>query len=361
MRSTVYRRSARCVPPLPSARHGALRRSYVATPPLSANQANIVESDPVDNGAATRSAEAEKVCTPPPPGPQQEDVGNDAMTRRLQSLSEENSAGTRVDDIEAAGFSEDLKRELLERVAASKGSPRTHFPSAFATVEAPSSAGQGARHIAAADTWHGTQSVSDAALRMLDDSHRRIRVPSRPSGPAARPPSRIDTGRPGKSAISQRSDSGARLANARDKTSTYTFLKDESLTPQEKEKMRKELKGRFSPGARPMPRTLQGLSSLANERIEDAIARGQFKDLPSRGKKIERDYNASSPFLDTTEVSLDAAGLGVRHRFRTSNPGHGMLRDQAVLGRSTKCCAPSNSQANPPVPPPSFSPINMDC
>lgn len=70
--------------------------------------------------------------------------------------------------------------------------------------------------------------------------------------------------------------------------------------------MRKQLKERFTPGARPMPGTVQGLAALANERIEDAIARGQFRNIArGKGKNIERDYTASSPFLDTTEYFLN--------------------------------------------------------
>ena len=70
--------------------------------------------------------------------------------------------------------------------------------------------------------------------------------------------------------------------------------------------MRKELKERFTPGARPMPTSVQGLAALANERIEDAIARGQFRNIPrGKGKNIERDYNANSPFLDTTEYFMN--------------------------------------------------------
>ena len=70
--------------------------------------------------------------------------------------------------------------------------------------------------------------------------------------------------------------------------------------------MRKQLKERFTSGARPMPTSLQGLAALANERIEDAINRGQFKNIPrGKGTNIERDYNASSPFLDTTEYFMN--------------------------------------------------------
>lgn len=55
-----------------------------------------------------------------------------------------------------------------------------------------------------------------------------------------------------------------------------------------------------------MPATLQGLASLANERIEDAIARGQF-DKIKRGKGVgtETDHNANSPFIDTTEYFMN--------------------------------------------------------
>jgi len=61
---------------------------------------------------------------------------------------------------------------------------------------------------------------------------------------------------------------------------------------------------RFEPAGRPMPATVQGLTALANERIEEAIARGLFKNLP-RGKPIERDHHAESPFIDTTEYLLN--------------------------------------------------------
>jgi hypothetical protein len=49
--------------------------------------------------------------------------------------------------------------------------------------------------------------------------------------------------------------------------------------------MRKELKERFTPGARAMPNSIRGLAALANERIEDAIARGQFKVLISSSQE----------------------------------------------------------------------------
>ncbi len=46
------------------------------------------------------------------------------------------------------------------------------------------------------------------------------------------------------------------------------------------------------------------MAALANERIEDAIARGQFKNIP-RGKSVERDRRADNPFIDTTEYIMN--------------------------------------------------------
>ena len=134
---------------------------------------------------------------------------------------------------------------------------------------------------------------------MLDDSHKRLRSPSIR---APRVPGKLPLKPPTKNAIPV----GQRLANARDKTSIYALAQQVDTTDEEREKMRKELRERFTPGARPMPTTLTGLASLANERIEDAIARGQFKNLPrGKGKNVERDYNANSPFLDTTEYFMN--------------------------------------------------------
>jgi hypothetical protein len=159
------------------------------------------------------------------------------------------------------------------------------------------SAGQGTRDHAAAQPWTGNEPLHDAALRMLDDSHKRVRVPT-----TRAPPRNVNLKPPPK----KKASAGQRLANARDKTSIYALAQQADMTEEEREKMRKDLKERFLPAARPMPTTLQGLTSLANERIEDAIARGQFRNIPrGKGTNVERDYNANSPFLDTTEYFMN--------------------------------------------------------
>lgn len=224
-----------------------------------------------------------------------------AMTRRLKELSEESlETGGRSarKAVEEAGFSEDLKRELEKKIA--DASFRSDNASAFAQVNMPSSAGKGTREVAAARPWTGTESVEDASLRMLNDAHKPLRGASKP--PSVRgAPSKVDTGRP-----KSKPGAGVRLANARDRSSVYSYMNEqEGLSDEEREKFRREMKARFQPGARAVPTSIQGLSSLANERIEDAIARGQFRNLPDRGKKIERDYNANSPFIDTTEYFMN--------------------------------------------------------
>jgi hypothetical protein len=133
---------------------------------------------------------------------------------------------------------------------------------------------------------------------MLVDGHKPLKGSSKMSRPQG-PPVNTNVAR-----RMPKHSPGHRLANARDRSSKYSSAQDASLSEKEKQQMRADLKERFSPGARPMPASVQGLRSLANERIEDAIGRGLFRNLP-RGKEIDRDYNASSPFIDTTEYLLN--------------------------------------------------------
>ena len=223
-----------------------------------------------------------------------------AMSRRLSELTEQSLAdhggreGAKL--VEEAGFSDELKRSLEYKI--SQSTYRLDNASAHAEVNMPSAAGKGTRGIAVAQPWTGSEAAQDAVLRMLDDATPPLRgrnrsVSSTRASPLAGPRRQAKA-----------HTSGQRLANARDRTSVYAFSKESSLSPAEREQMRKDLKERFAPTSRPMPTSIQGIASLANERIEDAIARGQFKNLP-RGKVIERDYNASSPFLDTTEYFMN--------------------------------------------------------
>lgn len=99
---------------------------------------------------------------------------------------------------------------------------------------------------------------------------------------------------------------GERLAIARDRTSAYALSQDPSRSEHEKGQMRKVHRERFNSGDRQMPATIQGLTSLADRRITDAIAQGKFRNIPrGMGKNTERDHMANSPFLDTTEYFMN--------------------------------------------------------
>ncbi|KAL2797148.1 hypothetical protein BJX66DRAFT_323561 [Aspergillus keveii] len=221
-----------------------------------------------------------------------------AMTRRLSEMTEqsflEGGRSTRK-NLEHVGFSEELKKELEERVAAAAF--KSDHAAAHSMANMPESAGQGTRDIAGAAPWTGEESTHDSTLRMLDSSKKRLRTPYKIPQPGP-----IDTRLTPKTPRHP----GLRIADAKERTATYTLSQSHGVSEDEREAMRREMRDRFSPGARPMPATLQGLASLANERIEDAIARGQF-DRIKRGKGVgtEVDHNANSAFIDTTEYFMN--------------------------------------------------------
>lgn len=130
---------------------------------------------------------------------------------------------------------------------------------------------------------------------MLDDASKPIRTPYKIPQP-------VDL----KPAPKPKLSPGARLASAKERTSKYTLSQAPGFSPEERESMRREMKEKLSPGAHAMPISIQGLSSLANERIEDAIARGQFRKIRrGKGVGVETDHNANSAFIDTTEYFMN--------------------------------------------------------
>lgn len=194
------------------------------------------------------------------------------MSRRLAAATEDallegGRAGRKA--VEEAGFSEDLKQTLLEKVQAHKF--RSENATAFAEAGLSSNVGRGSREMGTGQAWTGTETPEDAVLRMLDDARKPLTPGLRG---AARIPSPVVNFRLKRA---PRLGAGERLANARDRTSIYATSRDAQMSEKEREDMKKELKERFTPGARAMPNSIRGLAALANERIEDAIARGQFK------------------------------------------------------------------------------------
>lgn len=238
---------------------------------------------------------------PKPPDPEP-----GAMTRRLQEATEDalftgGRAGQRA--IEDAGFSSELKEQLLSKIADAKFQSENSSAFVEANIHSrlPASAGEGTRATATAQAWTGEESQEDAVLRMLNDARKPLAHGLRGKPKIPRPVVDMRLRRdPVRSA-------GEKVANAREKASIYSDmgLKDNiGLTEKEREELRQEFRERFAPSARAMPNTLSGLAALANERIENAIARGQFKNIP-RGKGVKRDTRADNPFIDTTEYIMN--------------------------------------------------------
>lgn len=195
-----------------------------------------------------------------------------AMSRRLQEATEDalyegGRAGRKA--VEEAGFSEELKQRLLNKVESAKF--RSENAAAFAEADMGENVGRGSRDMAVGQAWTGFEAPADSVLRMLNDAHKPLKPGMR--GPAKVPSPIVDMRM--KTKVKQKT--GDRIASARDRSSVYASSNDTNLTEQEREDLRRELKERFGPGARAMPNSIRGLEALANERIEDAIARGQFK------------------------------------------------------------------------------------
>ncbi|KAK2797057.1 hypothetical protein FQN51_008829 [Onygenales sp. PD_10] len=220
------------------------------------------------------------------------------MSRRLSEMAEESmteGGKSARKNMQEAGFSEELKKRLEEKIATAGGSFKNDHAAAFSVVNMPASAGRGTQDIAIAAPWTGTESIHDASLRMLNDASKPMRVPFKPPQPG---PKNLQP------AQKSRKSSGERLESARHRTSTYALSQNPNMSEKEREALRRELQERFLPSARAI--TPHGLSSLANERIEDAIARGQFRNIQrGKGVNVERDHNASSPYIDTTEYLMN--------------------------------------------------------
>lgn len=146
----------------------------------------------------------------------------------------------------------------------------------------PQYAGSQTKDIALAKPWTGQEEMVDAANRMLNDAYK-------PLSPGLALPAK-------KSKISVSS----RLANAREKSLDYKINPKEEKGPTFKEIYAERFAGISS-----MTNDFSAIGSLATQRIEDSIARGEFKNLPGRGKPSEIDYNISSPNIDHTEYYLN--------------------------------------------------------
>lgn len=200
------------------------------------------------------------------------------MSRRLAQATEDalldgGRAGQQA--IEAAGFSDELKERLLDKIASQQF--KSENLAAFTEAEPSPTVGRGTRDIATATPWTGTEGQADAVLRMLNDAHKPLDMRLQ-AAPKQTP--------------------GQRISNARERTGTYAASNDGSMSPAEREELRATLKERFGSGVQTgsLPTSFRGLESLANRRIEDAIARGQFKVASPTSTTDHADHSGYSPW-----------------------------------------------------------------
>lgn len=220
------------------------------------------------------------------------------LAQKLQEATEEvlltgGRSGRRA--IEDSGFSEDLKEKLFNKIADESFSQQY---TAF-LAEAKSSTGSVGAGIPPSQPWTGEESTADAVLRMLDDAKK----PLKPELRSKFQPPVVDT----RLKRAPKQSPGQKAAGARDKAAVYSGMGMKSqtgLTEEEREEIKRGFRERFESHARAVPATVSGIAALANERIENAIARGQFKDIP-RGKEVKRDPRADNPFVDTTEYIMN--------------------------------------------------------
>ncbi|KAF5092419.1 hypothetical protein D0Z03_002868 [Geotrichum reessii] len=133
---------------------------------------------------------------------------------------------------------------------------------------------------------------------MLQDAHKPLTKTTALTGGLATPKSQP------KISVS------SRLSTAREKSLDYKLNPQKrSTTKDNQEELSgptfKELYAERFTGISSMTNDFSAISSLATQRIEASIARGEFDVLPGRGEKTPVDPNMSSPYIDHTEYYLN--------------------------------------------------------
>ncbi|KAK6533188.1 hypothetical protein TWF281_007340 [Arthrobotrys megalospora] len=214
--------------------------------------------------------------------------------RHIKAIQAQESGELSTPSSESEGL-EALKDRLSKKIQ--KADFESEHAGSIAYARLTDAAGRETRETAMARPWAGTESLEDSVLRSLHESTPRLR------GKATAPTSR--TSLPTNLAPMRKMPKNERIVSARDRAGQYPLIKkaESELNDEEREARSRMLKERFEPGARAMPNTIQGLTALANEKIEEAISKGMFKNLPKG--PIEQDHHVGSPFIDTTEYLLN--------------------------------------------------------
>lgn len=179
--------------------------------------------------------------------------------------------------------------------------------------------------------WDGEEPVSHSVLRMIMDKYR---APLRVEGAAKRnlPKPQSDYIPPTSSLnmqVNQQQEKSAqvkkmerdkkrseikqkRLLNAKDSAFDYAMNQKYPISEEKQHVSDNILKGQNKQDidwddwdTRDTPRSINEIGLLSDERIRAARARGEFDNLPGRGKPIQEDPLINNPFVDRTEYFLN--------------------------------------------------------
>lgn len=214
-----------------------------------------------------------------------------AMKERLARLAEEAKPIKEDPNAGRPHFEDENQQRIWDELydSVSDGGRRYRYDNQkeIGFTKIPEYAPQHSKQIALNLPWRGEESLIDMSNRMLHDSKPVSKIVKS---------STLETKRTRKTSISDR------LSRAREGTLDYKLNKDSKDEKLEEDPMFSQLyRDRFlSAGGTPF----STIESIASQRIEDAIARNEFKDIP-RGTKSQKDLRASSPFIDTTQYFLN--------------------------------------------------------
>ncbi|KAI7905614.1 uncharacterized protein BX663DRAFT_500346, partial [Cokeromyces recurvatus] len=111
----------------------------------------------------------------------------------------------------------------------------------------------------------------------------------------------------------QREMKQARLLNAKDSAFEYSMERKYSSIDEEKSHVQDTIQRSINKkdidwedwDLESTPRSINEIGLLSDERIRAARARGEFDDLPGRGKPLPEDPLMHNPFIDRTEYFLN--------------------------------------------------------
>ncbi|KAG7886312.1 hypothetical protein KL925_002792 [Ogataea polymorpha] len=208
-----------------------------------------------------------------------------AMKRRLEQLAED--ARPMAGDSRAGAISDALPVDLPKlrsKLDQIENQAFDHqYQRAIGLSKIPSYAGKQEREIASSKVWTGKESVYDASLRMLNDKYKPL----------------------------PKANVRQRLHNARDGALDYQLgkLSDKNKAKDEDDDQFAEMyRERLLGPAQFLGDSYASLDnsvrSLADQRIQEAQRRGEFRNLP-RGKPLPKDFTSNNAFIDRTEYHLN--------------------------------------------------------